>query len=133
MPEPDWERDLKDWTAVWVGSSERAQEAALRSLKPHLDAAYHRGLVAGRSQTGYGKGSVPLTGRHLEVARLAAAGLTNKEIGQRLFLSENTVKTHLRAAFRATGARSRGHLASLLAVSGYVTSANVPNPKESGA
>jgi LuxR family maltose regulon positive regulatory protein len=36
----------------------------------------------------------PLTERELEVLRLIAAGLTNKEIAQKLFISLNTVRTH---------------------------------------
>jgi DNA-binding NarL/FixJ family response regulator len=37
-----------------------------------------------------------LTGRELEVLRLAADGLTNRQIGRRLGISENTVKNHIR-------------------------------------
>ncbi len=37
----------------------------------------------------------PLTPRELEVLRLLAEGLSNKEIGVRLFVSEKTVKTHV--------------------------------------
>ncbi|HBE80940.1 MAG TPA: helix-turn-helix transcriptional regulator [Firmicutes bacterium] len=40
-----------------------------------------------------------LTGRELEIARLAAAGLTNKEIGEQLFISENTVKAALKGIY----------------------------------
>ena len=40
-----------------------------------------------------------LSARETEVLRLVAAGLTNAEIGRRLFISEATVKTHLLRAF----------------------------------
>ena len=36
------------------------------------------------------------TGREIEVLQLVADGLVNREIGQRLFLSEETVKSHVR-------------------------------------
>jgi LuxR family maltose regulon positive regulatory protein len=36
-----------------------------------------------------------LSDRELEVLRLVAVGLPNRDIGQRLFISEKTVKTHL--------------------------------------
>ncbi len=37
-----------------------------------------------------------LTGRELEVLRLVAKGLTNREVGDQLLISENTVKNHVR-------------------------------------
>jgi DNA-binding NarL/FixJ family response regulator len=37
-----------------------------------------------------------LTDRELEVLQLAADGLTNRQIGRRLEISENTVKNHIR-------------------------------------
>ncbi len=40
--------------------------------------------------------SMRLTPRELEVLRLVAEGLNNREIGRRLFISENTVKNHVR-------------------------------------
>jgi len=41
----------------------------------------------------------PLTDRELEILQYVAEGLTNQEIGKRLYLSPNTVKTHLRNIF----------------------------------
>ena len=52
-----------------------------------------------------------LTERELRVARLAAGGLTNREIGARLAISPNTVVFHLRRLFTKLGARSRVELA----------------------
>ncbi|CAM2066409.1 Response regulator [Sulfidibacter corallicola] len=48
-----------------------------------------------------------LTPRELEVLQAMAAGLSNAEIGQRLFLSEKTVKTHAHKIFRKMGVESR--------------------------
>jgi DNA-binding CsgD family transcriptional regulator len=55
-----------------------------------------------------------LTVSERQVAALAAAGLSNKEIAARLFLSINTVESHLRHAFRKLGVRSRAQLAPQL-------------------
>ena len=40
--------------------------------------------------------AVKLTDRELEVLRLVAQGMNNREIAKRLFISENTVKNHVR-------------------------------------
>jgi two-component system response regulator DesR len=48
-----------------------------------------------------------LTDREREVLDLIAAGSTNKEIAQRLFLSPYTVKEHTSALYRKLGARNR--------------------------
>jgi DNA-binding CsgD family transcriptional regulator len=52
-----------------------------------------------------------LTPRELEIALLAADGLTNREIGGRLFLSPKTVELHLGRIYRKLGIRSRTELA----------------------
>ncbi|TFH28017.1 MAG: response regulator transcription factor [Myxococcales bacterium] len=49
------------------------------------------------------------TARELEVLQLVADGLVNREIGQRLFLSEETVKSHVRHLLAKLQARSRAH------------------------
>jgi DNA-binding CsgD family transcriptional regulator len=56
-----------------------------------------------------------LTPQQREIARLAAAGLTNKQIGERLFLSPRTVGTHLYQLFPKLGITSRAALRDALA------------------
>jgi DNA-binding CsgD family transcriptional regulator/tetratricopeptide (TPR) repeat protein len=56
----------------------------------------------------------PLTGRQREVAELVAAGLSNKEIADRLVTSVRTVEGHLYRACQRVGATSRSHLAAIM-------------------
>ena len=53
-----------------------------------------------------------LSAREREVYRHTAAGLSNKELADRLSISEATVKVHLTHIFRKLGVRSRGELAA---------------------
>jgi DNA-binding CsgD family transcriptional regulator len=48
-----------------------------------------------------------ITPRELEILRLIADGLSNREIADKLFVSENTVKTHSSRVFDKLGARRR--------------------------
>ena len=59
----------------------------------------HRELAASRRPT--------LTGREIEVLQLVAQGYTSREIGERLFISENTVKNHVRNILDKLGLHSR--------------------------
>ena len=59
-------------------------------------------------------GPASLTPQQLEIAQLAAEGLTNKEIGERLFLSHRTVSTHLYQLFPKLGITSRAALRDAL-------------------
>jgi len=76
-----------------------------------------------RTDAGAGTASaevVPFTGpiqqleqeptmREIEVLQLISDGLVNREIGQRLFLSEETVKSHVRHLLAKLQSRSRAH------------------------
>jgi DNA-binding CsgD family transcriptional regulator len=55
-----------------------------------------------------------LTPHELSIAQLAAEGLTNREIGQRLYLSHRTVSTHLHRIFPKLGVSSRADLGAAL-------------------
>ena len=97
-------------------------EAAIRAVhagQTHLDPAVQERLVTAvlshtpavpAGSAGPGPGQKPpggLTSREAEVLTLLAAGLSNAEIGQRLYLSHATVKTHINRIFAKTGARDR--------------------------
>jgi DNA-binding NarL/FixJ family response regulator len=67
-----------------------------------------------------------LTAQEHEVAVLAAAGLTNKQIGEKLFLSHRTVSTHLYRIFPKLGVATRGALRDALASAAEPPSGPIP-------
>lgn len=52
-----------------------------------------------------------LTNRELEVLKLIGEGFTNKEIGEKLFLSEGTIRNYVSSIFLKTGTKDRTELA----------------------
>ena len=76
-------------------------------------ASYHKGLTAlmGEFQA---PSAGKLTPRELEIARLVATGLANKEVAAQLFISPNTVKTLLKSIFEKLEIKSRALLAQAL-------------------
>ncbi|HZD71826.1 MAG TPA: response regulator transcription factor [Actinomycetes bacterium] len=62
-----------------------------------------------------------LTDREREVLALVGAGLSNEEIGERLFMSPATAKTHVSRAMSKLGARDRAQLVVVAYESGLVT------------
>jgi DNA-binding NarL/FixJ family response regulator len=69
-----------------------------------------RGNVAQRPRPGSrprGASECPLTSRELEILRLAAHGMTNAQIGCRLWIAEQTVKFHLSNTYRKLGVANR--------------------------
>ena len=71
-------------------------------------AALVRALAAG----GHAEEAEPaLTEREREVVELVARGLTNREIGGRIFVSESTAKFHVRNVMRKLGVRHRAEVA----------------------
>lgn len=55
----------------------------------------------------------PLSERELQVLRLAAEGLTDREIGSVLFITAATVKTHIKTLLAKLSARGRAHAVAI--------------------
>jgi LuxR family transcriptional regulator, maltose regulon positive regulatory protein len=72
-----------------------------------LPTAQHRKSVAVSSRNDRGPVAEELTAKEHEVLRLLATRLSRREIGQRLYVSLNTVKTHQRALYRKLGVENR--------------------------
>ncbi len=67
--------------------------------------------------TADGEGAGLLGKREADVAKLVAEGLSNKQIGARLFISERTVDSHVRSILNKLGFNSRAQIASWVASS----------------
>ncbi|HEY7500342.1 MAG TPA: response regulator transcription factor [Vicinamibacterales bacterium] len=61
-----------------------------------------------------------ITARELEILEAMAAGLSNREIAERLFVSENTVKTHAARVFDKLSARRRTQAIQLAKEAGLI-------------
>ena len=62
----------------------------------------------------------PLTEREIEVLQLVAAGKSNREIGQKLYISESTVKGHLHHLFSKLSVLSRTEAISVATRRGLI-------------
>ena len=90
-----------------LGTTRYAAQAVreLRRLGERVGQGGHRGQGS--------TGLPALSGRELEIVELVVARLTNREIAERLVLSEKTVERHLSRIFSKLGARSRVEVARI--------------------
>lgn len=91
-----------------------SQIARAISLASEGETVFPRELVTGLISEEEPPDLLALTARQREILELVAQGLTNAEIARRLFLTEGTVKQHLRAAYKALGVGSRMQAARIL-------------------
>jgi DNA-binding NarL/FixJ family response regulator len=93
---------LKDSTPADVVAGVRAAAAQGSPIDPRVARTL---LTDGPG--GVGPGAPALSPRELEVLRLVAKGMANKQIGRTLGISERTVKVHLGNVFRRIGVQDR--------------------------
>lgn len=91
-----------------------SQIARAISLASEGETVFPRELVTGLISEEEPPDLLALTARQREILELVAQGLTNAEIARRLFLTEGTVKQHLRAAYKVLGVGSRMQAARIL-------------------
>ncbi len=84
-------------TEAFAGRTERELLASGEHLRPRSSPTYDE-----------------LTAQEAQIARLACDGLSNAEIGERLFISQHTVAYHLRKGFTKLNITSRGQLRRVL-------------------
>jgi len=102
-------------TALAACKARRLRDEAARELRRlgHRVARAGDGRAAKAGSEG-SPGLETLSRREREIAELVAAGRTNKQIAATLFISENTVESHLRRVFSKLGVSKRAALAAAL-------------------
>lgn len=112
-------------TPIVVGATSVNSQAALvdgpDAVVAARDLAAALPLVIEAARLGYSvlprRGATaakPLSARERQALAMVMLGLSNRAIGQKLHLSESTVKSHLSSAFAKLGVRSRAEAAALL-------------------
>jgi DNA-binding CsgD family transcriptional regulator len=81
--------------------------------------------LANRVERGSRARNRPLSAREKEVLTLLSQGLTGVEIAQRLYLSPETVRTHVRNAMTKLNASTRAHAIALSIKSGEISLSDV--------
>lgn len=115
---------------LWVGPD------LLQRLVGSTNAALaaQQAVSKAQSPTAAAPGTSPnawnlLSAREAQVAKAVSAGRSNKEVADKMFISERTVKAHLGAIFEKLGVRDRLQLVLRLAASPEPASGPVAEPK----
>ncbi len=106
---------LKDLPSQELAAAVKLAAAGVAQFDPAAAAR----LAAALDRSGGHRGE-PLTMREIEVLRLVAAGATNREIAERLYLSEGTVKNHISRILGRLGLRDRTQAALYAQAHGLV-------------
>jgi DNA-binding NarL/FixJ family response regulator len=104
-----------DGVAQLIAAREQAARCGAPRVEDEARLALRRaGVRVGRGgpRAPGGEGLAMLSRREREITELVAEGLTNRQIGARLFLSEKTIETHLTRVFQKLGLRSRAQVAA---------------------
>ena len=93
---------------IWLGTRLLAPRERIVQVEVAVPAATPPPILAENdAHRDIARARLGITRRELEILQLVASGLSNREIGETLFVSENTVKTHCSRAFDKLGARRR--------------------------
>jgi predicted ATPase/class 3 adenylate cyclase/DNA-binding CsgD family transcriptional regulator len=122
----DWSVRSEPWVERRAEAAEQLSRSRLGPLKTeeawnegwamNFDQAIDYGLGGSEPETPVDAG--PLSLREREVAKLVAAGLTNREIAKRLFIAERTAEGHVEHIRNKLGMRSRTEIATWAAERG---------------
>ncbi|HSW41466.1 MAG TPA: DUF4118 domain-containing protein [Patescibacteria group bacterium] len=102
--------ELEGLVAATAGEAIRravAREKKLGTQLRHSSYLHDATLLRGRNPDGVKPPVEQLTEREIEIVRLVALGLGNGEIAGRLFVTHNTVKTHLQGVYGKLGVHTR--------------------------
>jgi DNA-binding NarL/FixJ family response regulator len=97
----------KDSTRVQIAQAVRTAAAGQSVLDPQVQQRLLAAAAGGGTPVATAAPPDGLTARELEVLRLIAAGLSNREIAGRLYVGEATVKSHINRLFAKTAVRDR--------------------------
>lgn len=111
-----WPDDLRreDRRVLMTGIDGLLEENQIEDALISTVRAVRSGLICLPRRTPGGTQADTLSSREKQVLGMLIMGFTNAEIGQRLYVAESTVKSHLSSAYTKLGVRSRKDAAALI-------------------
>ena len=101
---------------IWLGQKLTRERVVSREVRVEVAVARHGPFVRDQARVE----ALGVTPRELDILEAMAAGLSNKEIAERLFVSENTVKTHAARLFSKLSAKRRTQAVQLAKEAGLI-------------
>ena len=92
-------------TGIWLGTTIGRRREVVREIAVHVEVPVPASAAFARDEKK--RAALGVTEREMEILVLIAEGLSTREMAQRLYVSENTVKTHASRVFAKLGARRR--------------------------
>ena len=101
---------------IWLGLTITGRKVEVKEVIVEVPVPARRSVRGRQARIA----ALGITPRELEVLQLIAEGLSNKEMAERLFVSENTVKTHASRVFDKLGASRRTQAVQLAKSQGLI-------------
>jgi DNA-binding CsgD family transcriptional regulator len=101
---------------IWAGLKLTKTKVVVKEVAVPVPVAVNQPFAANEASIA----KLGLTPRELEILRLIADGLSNREISKRLFVSENTVKTHSANLFSKLSAKRRTQAVQIAKEAGVI-------------